>query len=160
MPVSKRTIVKPLIVGEHNPYGSDPHFALYPAPDGCSGHRLCRLILGMRRTDYLRAFERVNLCSGVWKDSEATQCAYELSWRCIRTNCKLVLCGAKVCSAFDVEFRPFERLGTHVLVLPHPSGANRMWNDVGAFQRARDAAAAFLPEIADLIGAADGGTDE
>lgn len=53
MPASPRS--KPLLVGESNPYRSDPHFALYPAPDGCSGHRLCRLILKMGRRDYLEA---------------------------------------------------------------------------------------------------------
>jgi hypothetical protein len=52
---------KPLLVGEVNPYGGDPYYALYPAPDGCSGHRLCYLILGMRREDYLESFERINL---------------------------------------------------------------------------------------------------
>lgn len=32
MPMSKRN--RPVLVGEQNLYGSDPHFALYPSPDG------------------------------------------------------------------------------------------------------------------------------
>ena len=36
---------KVVLVGEQNPYGPDPEFALYPAPEGSSGHRLCCQIL-------------------------------------------------------------------------------------------------------------------
>ncbi len=69
---------KPLIVGESNPYGADPQFALYPAPDGCSGHRLCCLILGMHRAAYMESFERVNLCAGKWSAPAARNMAREL----------------------------------------------------------------------------------
>jgi hypothetical protein len=31
--------MKPLLVGESNPYGGDPAFALYPSPPGCAGLR-------------------------------------------------------------------------------------------------------------------------
>jgi hypothetical protein len=40
---------KIVLVGESNPYGADPYYALYPAPDGSAGHRLCCLVLGMTR---------------------------------------------------------------------------------------------------------------
>ena len=51
--------MKPTLVGESNPYGGNDDYALYPAPNGCSGHRLCLLILGMDPEDYLEAFERL-----------------------------------------------------------------------------------------------------
>ena len=43
----------------------------------------------------------------------------------------------KVCSGFGIPFRPFEVFGKNRIVLPHPSGLNRMWGEPGAFDRAR-----------------------
>lgn len=145
------TTAKPVLVGESNPYGGDPAFALYPAPDGCSGHRLCCLILGMRRAAYLEAFGRVNLCAGPWRARAARDAAKAL-WDAPSAP-RLVLLGAKVSAAFQVPFVPFEiSEGGTMLVLPHPSGLNRMWGEPGAFAKARAAVAAFVPEIAHLIG--------
>lgn len=153
--------VKPLLVGEANPYGGDPHFALYPAPDGCSGHRLCKLILKMRRADYLREFERRNLCPHNWNMREAREHAAELrTWRA-----PLILFGAKVARAFD--FNPFEpftltnggREWDKTLVLPHPSGLCRTWNEVGAFEKARELVAKVVPSIAHLLGVSDNDSD-
>lgn len=145
--------VKPLLVGEANPYGGDPHFALYPAPDGCSGHRLCCLILKMRRADYLREFERKNLCPHKWNLREAREHAAELrTWRA-----PLILFGAKVAMAF--EFDPFEPFtvsdGGKTLVLPHPSGLCRTWQEPDAFVRARELVAKVCPSIAHLLGVSD-----
>lgn len=142
---------KPLLVGEQNPYGGDPQFALYPAPEGCSGHRLCCLVLKMRRTDYLREFERVNLCDGGWNMREARVRARKLrAW-----GAPVVLLGAKVARAFEFHpFRPFTVLDDgKVLVLPHPSGLCRTWNESGAFERARALVTSVAPGVAHLIGA-------
>ncbi len=127
---------KPLLVGESNPYGSDPCYALYPAPDGCSGHRLAVLILGMSRQSYLESFDRINLVSGPWRIREARESASTLIGR------RLILLGAKVCSAFGVAFTPF-MVGDAGLVLPHPSGLNRMWQEKGSVERARKAVRLF-----------------
>lgn len=135
------------LVGEANPYGGDPEFALYPSPDGCSGHRLCCLILGMRRSAYLRAFHRVNLCPERWSTPIARKTVESLE-----DGRKLVLCGSKVCGAFRVEYSPFNRLSDIVLVLPHPSGRNLMWNAPDSFQRARDAVLEFLPPLRGMLG--------
>lgn len=154
-PVSEEAKAKPLLVGESNPYGRDPYFALYPAPDGCSGHRLCCLILGMRRTEYLRVFERKNLCDGKWTMREARVAAAELrTWKA-----PLILLGAKVARAFEFDsFEPFTVAdGGKTLVLPHPSGLCRMWNEPGAFQRARLLVAEVCPEIAHLLCTRDAG---
>lgn len=146
-------MTKPLLVGEANPYGGDPDFALYPAPDGCSGHRLCTLILKMRRADYLREFERVNLCPYKWYMREARERAADLrTWRG-----PLILLGAKVAWAFGFDpFVPFTISdGGKTLVLPHPSGLCRTWNEPNAFVRARELVAKVVPSIAHLLGVSD-----
>lgn len=138
-----------ILVGESNPYGADPYFALYPAPDGCSGHRLCRLILGMRRSAYLDSFERVNLCEGSWLISQARAKARSLT---SSSDLPLILLGAKVSMAFNVPFKPFcfYRRGS-LLVLPHPSGLCRIWNQVDAIHRARAAVLQLCPELYEMI---------
>jgi hypothetical protein len=55
------TEARVVLVGESNPYGADPRYALYPLPPQASGGRLAR-ILGLSARQYLRAFpHRVNL---------------------------------------------------------------------------------------------------
>lgn len=145
---------KPLIVGELNPYGGDPYYALYPSPDGCSGHRLCCLVLKMRRAQYLESFDRVNLCAGKWSLRDARAAAKYL-WEQPSAP-RFVLLGAKVAKAFEVPFVPNEiSEGGTILVLNHPSGLCRAWNQDGAVERAREAVAKFLPEMAHLIGVSD-----
>ncbi len=41
--------MKPLFVGESNPYGNPERFDLYPEPANSAGGRLCRLVLGVSR---------------------------------------------------------------------------------------------------------------
>lgn len=147
MPVANRP--KPLLVGEANPYGGDPSFALYPAPDGCSGHNLCHKVLGMYRKDYLEAFERANLCPHHWDMRAARRRAQELrTYKGI-----LILLGSKVARAF--EFNPFEPFtiqdGGKTLILPHPSGLCRYWDDLGNIYWARKLVAQVAPQVADLL---------
>lgn len=146
--------MKPLLVGEANPYDGDPYFALYPEPNGCAGQRLCKLIMQLDCAEYLRRFDRVNLCDGKWRVREARRHADDQM-----TNKRtFVLFGAKVASVFAWvlsrnDFKPFtyhvehkrhpvcntcmgEVLRTYV-ILPHPSGLSRAWNEPGAFERAR-----------------------
>ncbi len=131
------------LVGESNPYGFDPYYALYPAPDGCSGHRLCCLILGMQRRAYIDLFYRVNLCVGKWSAKAARERAEAL----LTCPGRWVLLGAKVSAAFKVPFVPFEiSEGGTILVLPHPSGLCRLWNEPGAIDRARAAMQLFVRE--------------
>src|SRR6185369_14546902 len=115
-------------------------------PDGCSGHRLCCLILGMHQDDYLQAFDRVNLCRGKWSIKAARAKTMELPGR-------LILLGSKVASAFGYPFKPFRLYGHH-LMLPHPSGLCRLWHEPMAFAGARLAVAELVPEVTDLLGAA------
>lgn len=144
------------LIGENNPYGPDPEFALYPAPDGCSGWRLCRRILQMDRTAYLGAFERRNLLSQLKWSAPAARAAAMAIMDEATSGDPFILCGAKVAAAFGLPFEPFKIFGTtrRVLVIPHPSGLSRVWNEPGAFARARAAVIQIAPHLALTIGAA------
>lgn len=134
----------PLFIGEANPYGSDPYYALYPRPEGSAGHRMCHLVLGFKyEKAYLRAFERHNLCPKNWSMNAAREEAVRLY---SVPHFQAVLCGRKVAAAFRLEdvppFTIHRPWGDNfpsrwMVVLPHPSGLCREWN-AEAFQRARE----------------------
>ena len=133
----------PLLVGETNHYGGeDPTMALYPYPAQSAGYRLCHVILNLTRAEYLRRFERRNLCAEKWRIKEARLTAAEIL--ASSQDRKLVLLGSKVCEAFDLLYRPFvvhedpAPLSRVIIVLPHPSGRSRGWNQDGSYAMARD----------------------
>lgn len=134
------------LVGEHNPFGPDQEYALYPHPPGCSGARLCRF-LGLTEDEYLDRFERRNLVvTARWSARAANEAAAVLRGELVEGD-RLVLLGARVARAFGYDFellkihrRPAGMLnqvggilaklpGHSVLVAPHPSGLSRAWND-------------------------------
>ena len=133
------------LVGESNPYSTDPRYALYPLPANASGGRLAR-ILGMQATEYLRAFERRDLLSGKWSAPEARVAANTLRGE-LRDGEALVLLGTKVAAAFGYVYEPLTRhrglvhgeVGYEVLLIPHPSGLNRAWHDPAMAPRVRAA---------------------
>lgn len=135
--------MKPLLVGEDNPYGSDSEFALYPSPVGCAGWRLCTMILGLAEGDYLERFDRVNLCPSRWDKAYAEARAEEIM---ASDRLVIVLFGAKVREAFGVDrsavFSTIARsqpvIGRRFVVLPHPSGRCTIWNDPAAVRKARE----------------------
>ena len=131
--------MKPLLVGEANPYGSDPYYALYPDPQGCAGWNLCHRVMQLDPDEYLERFERVNLCPRKWSMKEARERAS--AYRVATNTERIVLLGAKVTKAFlDQKFNPFTIQRTVTLTyvqLPHPSGLSRAWHEPGAFERAR-----------------------
>lgn len=144
--------MKPLLVGEANPYQSDPqlaqHFALYPDPPGCAGWRLCKLVMGLEPEEYLKRFDRVNLCDGKWGMKEARARAIpNIQIDAAKSGRAVVLFGAKVMAAFAMNYVPFTvipplvvpplNLRPTFVCLPHPSGLSRAWNEPGAFERAR-----------------------
>lgn len=141
--------MKPIIVGETNPFGGDEFFALYPEPDGCTGDRLCRMVMGLRRATYMEAFERANLLRGPrWSAPRARERATAL---CEPKRAVYVLLGRKVSDAFclyqvDIPTR-IARQGVNAIVLPHPSGRNRMWNDTAMVERCRALLRSALPDI-------------
>lgn len=146
------------LIGENNPYGPDPQFALYPLPERSAGGRLCSVILGMRRPDYLSAFERVNLLSRPrWSAPAARAAASELLSRVpagrIPDRDRVILLGRRVFDAcFDgCAWESFAKFG-RFLSLPHPSGLSRAWNDPTAIPRARAAVVELAPWLAPLVG--------
>jgi hypothetical protein len=126
-------------------------------------------VLGLYRVDYLALFSRTNLIRGTkWSAPLARRAAREVAI-CTR-GAPLVLLGAKVCAAFGVPFAPFETLDfgeplkaagcpelpggllgsgwypKRMVILPHPSGLSRAWNDPSAVQRARAAVDELIEE--------------
>ena len=131
--------MKPLLVGESNPYGADPRYALYPLPKGSAGDRLCRLVLQMGLREYVKAFERVNLCAGPWSTPGAREAARRifLARDYLKDGSQVVMLGAKVTNAFGFNFAPFVVYAERFVCLPHPSGLSRAWNDPGSYALAR-----------------------
>lgn len=131
--------MKPLLVGELNPYGPATEYALYPDPPGCSGWRLCHIVLGMTETVYFAAFDRINLCSRKWSTPYARDEARQLRESGRRV---IVMLGRKVAAAFghvtQPPFTSIEVFGVTYLAIPHPSGLCRVWQEPGAIERARD----------------------
>lgn len=156
-----------LLVGELNPYGADPGYALYHEPPNSAGGRLQRLILGVSARRWYLPIWRTNLCEGAWDMDEALDGAGVVlgldqapgPWDVI------VALGVSVNSALRRRaFRtlthltswpePFETIGlvlsTHqvtVVNLPHPSGRNLVWNEPDRVQAARDLMRRLVPEI-------------
>jgi hypothetical protein len=143
-----------ILVGELNPYGSDPKYALYPQPPNSAGGRLCEKILGMRRRDYV-ALDRVNLCTGHWSMPAARAHATKL--REGRAEDPIfVLLGRKVATAFGLPGEDFFTCGwwgslfereARWLLLPHPSGRCLVWNDRTAITRTRVALRILAPDL-------------
>lgn len=129
-----------ILVGEVNPYGANSGYALYPLPENSAGGRLCRLIMRMEPRAYIRRFDRRNLCIGKWQLSAARDEAARITAE-VQDNADLVLMGARVCSAFRLKYEPFTIINADdravLVILPHPSGLCRLWNEPGAFERAR-----------------------
>ena len=157
----------PILIGESNPYGADPEMALYPLPPHASGGRLQRLVMGVRRHRYVE-FERHNLCEEPWRIREARSMAGALT-RSSRGRV-LVLLGRKVAHAFgEKDTPPFSLVDvgegerylrrmpsatpphgsswTRLLLLPHPSGLNRQWQQPGAVERARRILRVVCPDV-------------
>lgn len=150
-----------VVIGESNPHGVDPRYALYHEPENSAGGRLCRLIFGLRTVSYHRYTTRYNLCTGAWSALPALDRARAIL-RAHPTGL-LILLGRKVATAFGWEKAPpfclIDRGGLvwsptreaapdgRWLILPHPSGRNRSWNAVGAVDRARTLLRAARPDI-------------
>lgn len=140
------------LIGESNPYGSDPSFALYPLPERASGGRLAA-ILGLSADEYLRAFVRRNLIDGPKWSAPAARVSARQMIVAAGDGAALVLLGARVASAFGVPFIPLATsiylrpVNIRLLVIPHPSGLNRAWHNPTTAPRVRAAVLALLPQV-------------
>jgi hypothetical protein len=143
-----------LLLGEDNPYGSDPSFSLYCYPPRCAGYNL-RRILGLPQHQYL-GLHRANLCDGTWSNKRARERASELLVP-LSSHPVIVMLGRKVTDAMrraamiDGEIVPFSTKGCcpglTLVSLPHPSGRNAaMWNPK-ARARAREILRELVPSV-------------
>lgn len=132
--------------GEDNPYGLDPRMALFDLPERASGHRLRKIVLGLKRSTYLgSSVARHNLCMGRWSAPQARQGAQDLLAR--YPGVPFVLLGRKVAGAFGrPDLGPFAMDGLLVSI-PHPSGLCREWGQPGAVERARSLLREACPTI-------------
>lgn len=148
-----------LIVGELNPHGADPRYALYHQPRNASGNRL-RLIMGLSDLHYARMLDKTNLCTGKWSMKVARARASDLLGD--RSIGVYVLLGRRVALAFQGQtfggepIKPFDSYEVpegvqcgpmHVISLPHPSGRCRAWNEPGACDKARELLRYAAPHI-------------
>lgn len=131
---------KPLLVGEANPYSSNPRLALFPEPMRASGGRLARF-LGLSTREYLRKFDRTNLCLRNWSTPVAREEAMSLA---VLRPGPLLLVGRRVAEAFNLEKRPFLTKVGRFYLLPHPSGRSHYWNQERKPDELRDFLAEFL----------------
>lgn len=125
--------MKPVIIGMNNPLSLAPQHALYPHPSRSTGHQLWRMLNMLRpevtKRDYIRAFERHNLCQGPWRLATARQVASdmlpELQGRTV------LLLGERVRQAFRLPpqlVHPIRWHGVEFRQVPHPSGRNLWYN--------------------------------
>lgn len=127
---------RPVLLGMDNPLSSAPEHALYPHPPGCTGWRLYDMLRerlpGVTRGQYLRAFDRRNLCEEKWSIRAARDrgrwLTRELQGR------EVVVLGAQPRSALglpELLIEPQDRDGVTWRQIPHPSGRNLWYNDPG-----------------------------
>lgn len=128
-------IVHGIVIGENPGPNTHPDLPLFPDPPTSSAGRLLAMS-GLKAGEYLGGLYRRNLVDHhEWSWSEARETARELLTALFDQpkNLRVVLCGLKVAKAFDAPgdfWDPF-RLDTRqtAVVIPHPSGMNRLYND-------------------------------
>lgn len=144
------TFDRPVLIGMNNPLSSDPRHALFPAPEGCTGHRIFMMLQsqnpGLSRADYLRVFDRRNLLQARAWDARAARGAAPALWAGLAGRRAVVL-GSATRAALGLprvpEVRWGEDGGVWWCLLPHPSGRCLWYNDPA--QRA--VAALLLDEL-------------
>lgn len=119
----------------NNPLSLQPGHELYPAPEGCTGHRIWRMLhsrTNASRSSYLETFDRRNLIrSAIYERGAAKARAYELTKEFETTGRTIVLLGREVQIAFGhppLLIHPQVIGGATFRQLPHPSGRNLWYN--------------------------------
>lgn len=144
--------MKPLLVGEC--YDGE-----CLGLDTPSGFRLCA-IMGVDPDDYVEGYVKMNLCgTSEWVETHARRTARRvaLNAMCQTGPSRIVLLGRRVADAFREALVSMGATGLARLdllegyrcdgiaperevvfvVLPHPSGKSRVWNDERSLRRAR-----------------------
>lgn len=138
-----KKLVKPILVGMVNPHNLDPRWALAPFGKNTAGKRLFLILKSrvpaVRRIEYVKRFERVNLCHGTYDETRAHMGAQMLreKW----SGRHILLLGGAVRRAFGFPpclIDPVEDGGNTWFQLPHPSGRCLWYNDPTNRARAAD----------------------
>ncbi len=129
-------MTKPILIGMNNPVNVGVGYELYPSPEGCTGHRLWRMLnerTGASRSAYLDAFERRNLVRHKLYDRTIARLnAADIQRELRGTGRHVVLLGREVQQAFahpPLLIHPQVIGGCTWRQLPHPSGRNFWYND-------------------------------
>lgn len=137
-------VVNGLIIGENPGPNTHADLPLFPWPAKSSAGRL--MAMGqLTPGEYLGGLYRRNLCDDKkWRESKARIRAREILTALfdLPRTLRVVLCGVKVASAFDVRHVDFWwpiKLDSRqqAVVIPHPSGMNRIYNDPQAQAQTR-----------------------
>lgn len=129
---------RPLLLGLDNPHGDHPGAALLPRPKSGAGGRLFAMA-GMPWSRYNRVFQRLNIVdidahSSAWeredyyRDRTVVVCGKE-AWR------RLAWLGLPRSNFFTSS--RMERLCSRFVLIPHPSGRCREYNDPTVVARTR-----------------------
>lgn len=129
--------MRPVLIGMNNPVSSNPSHALYPAPEGCTGHRLFKMLQSRvptaTRSEYLRRFDRRNVVSlKVFDRQLALEGARRLDQEFFGSGRTIVVLGADTIKAFGIPpllIHPQIIGGSTWRQIPHPSGRNLWYND-------------------------------
>lgn len=139
-----------LVVGMAPGPRTSSSLPMFPHPAASAGGRL-HAMSGMPAEAYLGRLRRANLCRGAYSVPEARDRARTLYFEHRSVHAprpRLVLCGRRVARAFlealgerdDPEwFRPGAWAGVDYVVVPHPSGRCREYNDPANRARAGEA---------------------
>lgn len=130
--------LKPILIGMNNPVSTRPGHELYPAPMGCTGHRLWEMLYartGASMRDYLDVFERRNLVRGLeWDMLGARARAFEVATELMGSGRTVVLLGQEVYKAVaysvalpKILVHPQVSWGVTWRQIPHPSGRNTFY---------------------------------
>jgi hypothetical protein len=132
----------------NNPVSSEPGHELYPAPPGCTGHRIWMMLnskTGASKSQYLRTFDRRNLVSGkTWSRGRAVEAGRVLIEELVGRE--VVVFGEEPRRALGLQkllIHPQVMFGVTWRQLPHPSGRCLWYNDPDC----RALAAALLAEL-------------
>jgi hypothetical protein len=128
--------MRPVILGMNNPRSDDPDHALWPHPNGCTGHRLWQMLSSADPSvtieRYLLAFDRRNLLrTREWNAEAGRMVAGRLLMNAEFMGREILVLGDEVRKAFEL---PKEPLGVVKMYnatwwqIPHPSGLNRFYN--------------------------------
>ena len=135
---------RPVVVGEAPGPKGMSGYPLFPFPERSAGYRLCTMS-GLTRTAWVTIVERVNLLPELpekWPARYAASQAENLGASLLRGR-DLVLCGRRVAKAFGIRPADADWLEwvdcpvtrAHVVVIPHPSGRCREYNDPAMVRR-------------------------